>query len=249
MDPDAIIAAAPEERIDGTVLRLVQRQGIHTLGPLVDDLPQLGRLEALIDASKPPLPQAPPVQPRHPLLATPFRYSPLRQGSRFGSRHYCGLFYGSRTREGALVEGAYCGQVFWSGMEEQPARPIRREQALFSVLIATGRGLWLQTLGDGAFQSLLRHPSDYGPTQRIGRQLRQRGIEAFEYHPARSRDPLVQVGVLAEAVFRSTPFDQVEITAEIGGAGVTFLCHDDGRLHGFAIDLFLMQGRLPEPAV
>jgi hypothetical protein len=248
MDPAAIMAAAPQERIDGTVLRLVQRQGIHTLGPLVDDLRQLGRLEALIEAGKPPLPAAPPVQPRHPLLATPFRYPPLRHGSRFGGREYRGLFYGSRSRAGVLVEAAYYGLVFWAGMEEPPRRPIRRHQALFSVLIETRRGVRLQTLGDGAFQTLLRHPSDYGPTQRIGHQLRQRGIEVFEFHAARCRDPLVQVGVLAETALRSTPFDQVEITAEISGAGVSFLCHDDCQVHGFAISAFLVEGRLPHPA-
>lgn len=230
------------------MLRLVQVQGIDTLGPLVDDLSQLGRLEALIDSSKPPLPQAPPTQPRHPLLATPFRYPPLRHGSRFGSREYRGIFYASRTRAGALVEAAYYGFVFWAGMEKPLTRPIRRKQALFSVLIETSHGLRLHELGDGDFQAMLRHPSDYGPTQQIGSQLRMRGIEVFEYHSARTRNPEVQMGVLSETVFRSTPFDQVEITAEISGSRVSFLCHDDGQLHPFQLEPYLVDGRLPDPA-
>ena len=89
-----IVAAAPEVALRGTVLRLVQQQGINSLEPLVDNLEQLARLEAMVETSQ-------------SLLTTPFRYPPLRHGSRFGSRQYRGIFYGSRSRSGCLVEGAY----------------------------------------------------------------------------------------------------------------------------------------------
>ena len=92
MDLRPIVAAAPEVALQGTVLSLVQQQGINSLEPLVDNLEQLARLEAMVETS-------------HPLLTTPFRYPPLRRGSRFGSRQYRGLFYGSRSRSGCLVEG------------------------------------------------------------------------------------------------------------------------------------------------
>ena len=62
-------------------------QGTDSLAPLVDDLDQLVRPETLVEASKPPAPDAQqPDTPRHLLLVTPFRYPPLRHGSRFGSR-------------------------------------------------------------------------------------------------------------------------------------------------------------------
>ena len=76
-----IVAAAPEVALQGTVLRLVQQQGINSLEPLVDNLEQLARLEAMVASSKPPLPAAGPDTPSHPLLTTPFRYPPLRHGS------------------------------------------------------------------------------------------------------------------------------------------------------------------------
>jgi hypothetical protein len=60
----------------------------------VHNLEQLARLEAMVETSQ-------------SLLTTPFRYPPLRHGSRFGSRQYRGIFYGSRSRSGCLVEGAY----------------------------------------------------------------------------------------------------------------------------------------------
>ena len=103
MDLRSIVAAAPEVALRGTVLRLVQQQGINSLEPLVDNLEQLARLEAMVASSKPPLPAAGPDTPSHPLLTTPFRYPPLRHGSRFGSRQYRGIFYGSRSRSGCLT--------------------------------------------------------------------------------------------------------------------------------------------------
>jgi len=111
--------------LQGPVLRLVQQQGITSLDPLVDNLEQLARLEALVETSKPPLPAAGPGTPSHPLLTTPFRYPPLRHGSRFGSRQSRGLFYGSRSRGGSLVEGAYYGLLFWEGLIDPPPAPRR----------------------------------------------------------------------------------------------------------------------------
>jgi len=43
MDLRPIVAAAPEVALRGTVLRLVQQQGINSLQPLVDNLEQLAR--------------------------------------------------------------------------------------------------------------------------------------------------------------------------------------------------------------
>ena len=75
--------------------------------------------------------------------------------------------------------------------------------------------------------------------------MRDQGIGAFEYLSARSRDALVQVGVFTPAVFQSTPFDQVEITTELTTDHASFLCHDDGQLHHFPLQQFLISGQLP----
>jgi hypothetical protein len=245
MDLTALARALPEEPLDGTVLRLVQQQGIDSLGPLVDNLAQLARLEALVESNKPPRPQTGPGSPAHPLLQAPFRYPPLRHGSRFGARHQRGLFYGSRCRGGALVEGAYYALLFWGGWSEPPPGPIRRRQTLFSVLLGAERGLRLQQIGDPTARALLRHPSRYGPSQALGAWLREGGIEAFEYLSARSTQPLVQVGVFTPAALRSTPFDQVDLTSEIREDQASFLCHDDGRVLRFPRGAFLVDGLLP----
>lgn len=235
MDLRPIVAAAPEVALRGTVLRLVQQQGINSLEPLVDNLEQLARLEAMVETS-------------HPLLTTPFRYPPLRHGSRFGSRQYRGMFYGSRSRGGCLVEGAYYGLLFWEGLIDPPAAPIRRRQTLFSVLLNASRALRLQAIAAESAQASLRDPLAYGPTQQLGAWMRDQGIGAFEYLSARSRDALVQVGVFTPAVFQSTPFDQVEISTEISADHTTFLCHDDGKLHRFGRELFMIEGAFPVAA-
>jgi hypothetical protein len=248
MDLRPIVAAAPEVALRGTVLRLVQQQGINSLDPLVDNLAQLARLEALLETSKPPLQAVGAETPSHPLLSTPFRYPPLRHGSRFGSRQHRGMFYGSRSREGSLVEGAFYALLFWDGLIDPPPAPIRRRQTLFSVLLNASRGLQLQVIPDQAAQASLRDPIAYAATQQLGGWMRDQGIEAFEYLSARSRDALVHVAVLSPAVFQSTPFDQVEITTEFSADYVAFLCHDAGTLHHFLRDLFLIGGQLPGAA-
>ena len=249
MDLRPIAASAPEVPLRGKVLRLVQRQGIDSLAPLVDDLEQLARLEALVETSKPPLQPAGIDQPRHPLLTTPFRYPPLRYGSRFGTRQNRGIFYGSRSRNGTLVEGAYYALLFWEGLSEPPPVPIRRRQTLFSVLLNAVRGIQLQVIADDSAQAVLRDPVHYGPTQELGEWLRDRGLDAFEYLSARSRAELVQIGVFSPAAFQSTPFDQVEITTELSDDHVSFLCHDDGTLHRYPRECFLIDGQFPRAAL
>ena len=248
MDLRPITAATPEVLLQGTVLRLVQQQGINSLDPLVDNLEQLARLEVLVETSK-PLPQAAGLAtPIHPLLSSPFRYPSLRHGSRFGTPQTRGMFYGSRSRKGCLVEGAFYALLFWDGMVDPPSAPIRRRQTLFAVLLNAGRGLKLQTIADRAAQSTLQDPIAYGPTQQLGDWMREHGIGAFEYLSARSSEVIVQVGAFTPAIFQSTPFDQVEITTEFTADHASFLCHDNGQLHHFPRELFLIEGQLPRAA-
>ncbi|MCC3263614.1 RES family NAD+ phosphorylase, partial [Paenibacillus polymyxa] len=75
-------------------------------------------LEELIETSKPQLP--PSTETLHYLLKTPFRYPPLRWGSRFGRRHEPSLFYAALRLETAMAEAAYYRFVLWEGMASPP---------------------------------------------------------------------------------------------------------------------------------
>ena len=93
-------------QLDGVVLRLVEQQGAQATRRTTDSLDEQAWLEAFLEASKPELPSAEECAVRHHLLLTPFRFR-KRHGSRFATRWERGLFYGSRSRFGCLLEGAY----------------------------------------------------------------------------------------------------------------------------------------------
>jgi hypothetical protein len=117
------------------------------------------------------------------------------------------------------------------------------------VLIGSNRGRRLQEQNDPAMQAALRHPSHYGPTQHLGRWIRDDGVEAFEDLSARSRQPLMQVGLFSPSALRSTPFDQLDLTAEIRSDQASFLSHDDDQVHAFPRQQFLVDGVMPQAAV
>ena len=88
--PDCDLQAAIQP-LAGSVVRITDRQGYQASERWTDSLQSQVLLEALIERVKPP---APPGQ--HRLLTTPFRYPPLRSGSRFTAADQRELFYGAR---------------------------------------------------------------------------------------------------------------------------------------------------------
>ena len=134
-----------------------------------------------------------PASPRLPkgtarldyLLATPFRYPPLPHGSRFGGRHEPSLFYAARGVTTVLAESAYYRFVFWQGMREPPPVPLRTQHTLFGARLRARRGYALQLPPFATFREVLASRDDYGPTQQLGRALRDAGADAVEYVSAR----------------------------------------------------------------
>jgi len=232
--------------LDGVVLRLVEQQGAQATRRITGSLDEQAWLEDFLEASKPELPGVEECPVRHRLLLTPFRYR-KPHGSRFASRWQRGLFYGSRCRYGCLLEGAFYELVFQNGPERPFPRSAAMRKALFQVQIATHRGLRLQQQGSGGLQARLRDPVHSGFCQGVGAEMRDAGIEAFEYHSARSDEDVVQVGVISCCVFTGTPFDQVEVQLEANRNAVTFRCLDDNTVHHFQRQQFEVNGELPRP--
>ena len=96
----------------GKLVRLVESQEQVATLQLVDTLEEQALLEELIETSKPHLP--PSSETLHYLLKTPFRYPPLRWGSRFGRRRnaprHCNRaarpYIGRATSRRSMVPGA-----------------------------------------------------------------------------------------------------------------------------------------------
>ena len=84
--------------------RVVEAQHTASTMRLVDSLEEQGTLEAVLELSKPALPDA--ARALHYLLGTPFRYRP-RAGSRFRCAFEAGVWYGAELLRTALAEKSY----------------------------------------------------------------------------------------------------------------------------------------------
>lgn len=234
--------------IGGELLRLVESQEQIATSTLVDDLSEQALLEELLDATKPAA--RPGTAGLHYLLATPFRYPPLRHGSRFGGRFDPGIFYGSRALQTVLAEAAYYRFIFWTAMATPP--PSGRLVTQHAVLRARYRGERGVRLTDPpcvTHREVLTHPGDYGPTQALGRALRDAGVAAFEFASARDTGRGINVALFEpNALVSRRPLGLQPWLCETRAVLVSF-SGDTGRaLFGFPIEQFLVDGALPRAA-
>ena len=217
MSQDASLDLTALTHLDGGGAATGGAPGAQATRRISDSLDEQARLKDFLEASKPNLPDAEECPVRHRLLLTPFRYR-KRHGTRFATRWERGLFYGSRSRFGCLLEGAYCELVFQDGPEQPFPRRSAMRKTLFHVEVQTPMGLRLQEQGSGAVQASLRDPVDSRFSQGIGLRMRETGSQAFEYHSARSAEDVVPFGALSCCVFGMTPFDQAEGKAATANA-------------------------------
>ena len=106
-------AVASEARSwQGCVWRVMEAQHIASTMKLVDDAGEQDVLEALLESSKPALPEA--SQVLHYLLQAPFRYPPPPGGSRFRGPNDSGVFYGAELSHG-LRRGGLLALAFSPG--------------------------------------------------------------------------------------------------------------------------------------
>lgn len=235
-------------QLAGEVYRLVEsQQQIATL-EYVDTLEEQMLLETMLDAAKPELP--PEIAGYHYLLAAPFRYPPLRWGSRFGRAHEPGIFYGGLSCHATLAESAYYRFVFWYAMQAPPVRDVLRSQhLLFSVRYRCARGVKLQTFPFDALRAVITDPTNYAETQALGSAMRVAGVDGFEYPSARDVSGAVCAGLFnPRALISRRPDTSSAWFCELRAGGVAFRQQRGSDVYRFALDDFLVGGRLPMPA-
>jgi hypothetical protein len=238
---------ARPRRLGGDVLRLVESQEQVATNRLVSTLAEQELLEAMLEASKPAIPAG--AARLDYLLATPFRYPPLRHGSRFGGRHEASLFYGARTLTTVLAESAYYRFVFWQGMREPPPAPLRTQHTLFGARLRARHAYALHLPPFDACRSELTSRDDYGPTQALGRALREAGADAIEYVSARDVDEGLNVAVFSPKAFaQPRPTFKQEWLCETRVEEVNFYARGDAGLRTFPLSQFTVGERLPLPA-
>lgn len=234
--------------LKGELTRIVENQEQIATNALVDSLEEQSLLEELLETSKPKLSVG--SKHLHYLLSTPFRYPPLKHGSRFGTRHEPSLFYGSMELDTALAETAYYRQVFWSGMTRPPpSGKLTTELTAFGARFAVERGLRLYESPFANFDARLTNPGDYSDSQQLGTELRTAGIEGFEYRSARDPQRGINIAIYSPtALNEPNPVWQEPWICETDEDSVSFYNKKFGTRR-FHLEQFLINGNLPLPAL
>ena len=204
-------------------------------------------LEELIEDVKPPAEAAAGL---HYLLFTPFRYPPLRHGSRFGTRAENGIWYGSRARATAFVEKAYYLLLFLEGTTAE-LTPLETDVSIFQAAYETRSGVDLTRGAFARYTELISSPSDYAAPQMLGREMRADGVEAFLYTSARDPEHGANVGLFVrEALSSRKPSVPESWRCVVTHEGVEVTKEDVFRSASFVFKrrLFEVDGRLPAPA-
>ncbi|MBW0146125.1 RES family NAD+ phosphorylase [Marinobacter arenosus] len=253
------------EPLQGTVYRVVESQEEIATTRLVDNIPEQARLEELLEKTKPA--RARGTGRLHYLLATPFRYPPLKHGSRFGQAFEKSLFYGAMTVNTALAETAFYRFVFISHVAVPFPKPLRTLHTVFGARIRTEHGVRLQGKAWNELHEDLTHPSSYAMTQSLGSEMRACGVKAFQFLSARAlqaglyslpyhaRDGMEGVNAaLFEpgALKDHTPREKMRLIVVTATDSVSMsLTAEDGsrEVLEFSRGQFLIDGRLPDPAI
>jgi len=231
------------------VFRVAESQQKVATNTLVDTLEEQQMLEEMLDQVKPRIPQD--CEQYDYLIYTPFRYPPLKHGSRFGKKIHPSIFYGSKNIEAAFAELAYYRFVYYDGMMTSPKKRQKVTQhASFNVDLRAEKGIALNELPFNNHKNKISDPASYDVSQKIGEEMRDKGVEAFSYYSARVVDE-VNIGIFTCKTIKSLVPDALNhwscITRD---RSVTIRSLDDRWSNiSFELDQFLVDGVLPSPAV
>ncbi|MEJ0099205.1 MAG: RES family NAD+ phosphorylase [Pseudomonadota bacterium] len=185
----------------GQLWRAVEAQHRVSTLRLVDTLAEQSQLEALLETSKPTLPES---KPRHYLLLTPFRYPAVHPGgSRFRSATDPGVFYGADEVRTACAELGYWR---WRFLMDSPA--LERLAALPHTLFQAGvAGLAIHLTEAPFTQDAARWNSrqDYSACQHVAGVARAAHLDLIRYRSVRDPDSGMCAAVLQPAALVTEP--------------------------------------------
>ncbi len=235
--------------LSGTLVRVVESQEQVATNNLVETLDEQHLLEQLLEGNKPLY--EPDTSGLHYLLATPFRYPPLKYGSRFGKNTEPALFYGARQLPTALAETAYYRLVFWRGMAQPPpSGKFVTQHTVFGAAYHSGRGLSLQLPPFDKYREQLSDPGSYQLTQQLGSEIRAFATEAIEFVSARDSGGGINVALFtAKALASKSPAFQQSWLCETSDIEVAFYSSSRGEYYQFDLEQFMVDGLFPTPSV
>ncbi len=230
--------------------RVVEAQHHVSTRKLVDSADEQALLEELVERVKPPDTSGGRL---HYLLFTPFRYPPLRHGSRFGARHERGVWYGSESRRTAFAEVAYYRLLFLEGTRAQLGT-VTTPLTAFTVRMRSTHGVDLVSPPFDAHRRTIASPTGYAATQVLGAAMRTAGVELFRYPSARDahEEGGVNVGAFSPTVFGAAKphgFETWHCTAEREKVEFTKGDFFKRETYAFPREQYLVGGALPSPAL
>ena len=190
-----------------SVFRIVETQEQAATVRLVDDLEEQYALELMLDLVKPDYREG--TEQLHYLISSPFRYPPLKYGSRFGSIMMPSYFYASEAIQTALTEFAYYRFSFFHDMKEAFSSPVISEHMTFSVKVESDALADLTSIEDNDVNALLVSPVNYSFTQQLGQHLVEDWrAEAIRFYSARCKNGVNLAISLPSAITSNSPEDQ-----------------------------------------
>jgi len=231
--------------ISDDFFRIVESQQQIATTRIVDSLEEQFILESLLETTKPSLSTL--TTHLHYLLSTPFRYPPLKHGSRFGSRFEASLLYGSKSIQTLLIECSYYRFLFWNGMSKAPkSKKFITQHTVFAGRYYSKKGLCLQSIGFDKYTEILCDKANYADTQALGSAMRGASIEAFEYLSARDTNKGLNIALFTpNALIVNEPLYQHQWICSTTANNVRFSSRDDSKVYGFNRNEFEVDGVLP----
>ena len=181
----------------GPVWRMVEAQHTASTMKIVDNDAEQDLLETLLEGSKPAQPAS--ALGLDYLLATPFRYNPLRGGSRFRAITDPGVFYGAESVRTASAELGYWRWKFLKdAVDLEKLEPVAH--TAFSADVSTA----VVDLRQPPFNvdaAAWQHLTDYTATQAFAHVARTAGVGGIQYQSVRDPEPAWCVALLTPLAF------------------------------------------------
>jgi len=168
----------------GPAWRIVESQEQAATRAVTGSADEQARLEGLLDENKPSY--LPGSEHLHWLLKTPFRYPPLRHGSRFGRMTDPGVLYCARELETAMTESAVYLWLFRAALEDVGSLAvIRYDRTAIQFELDGASTVDLTTAALSAFHGRISDPGSYADSQALAATLRTEEVDLILFGSAR----------------------------------------------------------------
>lgn len=208
--------ARPEE-LSG--YRVVENQEYIATRALVDTNDEHDLLESMLEQSKPPMPAD--CSADDYLLCTPFRYPPLRDGTRFGKVTERSPFYGSEGLKSALAEKAHrIAQFDQHTSATLPNRNLNFTSFKFAAKASSCLDLLKPPFDTHKAQ--IHDPNSYVVSQALGTEMRGCGVQACVFESTRC-PPARNIAIFDPSIFTGKSFEHQQWSCLIGQMEITFV--------------------------